>query len=86
VEIRAWQKVGSLGWQSNQLYSYVTFTVRGDTVTMTSATGYSDTWTVTGTATDRINVSSTRLGTVTIYNCTASVWPDLIRASNRGCR
>jgi hypothetical protein len=86
VEVRAWQKVGSLDWQSNQLFSYAAFTVSGDTVTMTSTTGYRDTWTVTATATDRITINSTRLGNVTVFNCTATVWPDLIRASNRGCR
>lgn len=86
VEIRHWQRIGTLGWQSNQIYT-ADFTADEDEISLSSDTGYSEQWRIAERHPDHIVVQDKRGGTsVTWFNCAAGGWPDLIRASTRGCR
>lgn len=84
VEIRNWQYLGTLGWQSNQNYTYATYTATDNTITITTATGYQEEWDVIERTETTVTLGSTIRGNVRWYNCSAG-WPYLIKASTRGC-
>lgn len=87
VEIRAWQKIGTLGWQSNQLYSYATYTVSKGQLAITTASGYRENWQIGQNTTTSVTVESLDgRGTITWYNCKEPGWPALILASTRACQ
>lgn len=84
VEIRAWQLIGTLGWQSNQQYT-ASYEATDKRVVMISPTGYKETWEI-------IEVTSSKMlielngQQVYVYNCSEPGWPSLIKQSMRGCR
>jgi hypothetical protein len=88
VEIRNWVHMGTLGWQINGSGVPADYTADEDEISFTSPTaGYSREWRIVERHPDRIVVQDKRGGTsFTLFNCTADGWPDLIRASTRGCR
>lgn len=87
VELRAWQRIGTLGWQSNQIYSYSLFEVKGNDIAITTASGYRENWRIrqhSGTAMTLESLDGR--GTVTWYTCKEPGWPELVLRSMRGCR
>lgn len=87
VEIRNWQYIGTLGWHINSSIP-ADYTADEDEISFSSPTaGYSREWRIVERHPDRIVMQDQRGGApFTLFNCTASGWPDLIRASTRGCR
>jgi hypothetical protein len=84
VEIRAWQLIGTLGWQSNQTFTAL-FEANENQVFITSATGYQEVWNIIDVQGSRmlIEVNGEQ---VAIFNCSEPGWPGLIRASTKACR
>ncbi|MDY7225024.1 hypothetical protein [Hyalangium rubrum] len=86
VEIRTWQRIGSLGWQSMQAFTAL-FTVNNQQITLSSPTGFQDVWQIIAVGQTSMTVQSQRDGTTfELFNCFAPVWPPLILASTRGCQ
>jgi hypothetical protein len=87
VEIRAWQAIGTLGWQSNQLFSAATFVATPQEISITSATGYQENWIIVGGQDTTMVVEDPGSGARYYwYNCAAQGWPPVILASMRGCQ
>ena len=84
VEIRAWQYIGTLGWQSNQQFT-ASYQATSNQVFITSATGYQEIWDILSIEPTRLLISLNGQQTY-IYNCNEPGWPVLIRSSVRGCR
>ncbi|MBD0377699.1 MAG: hypothetical protein ICV51_18980 [Flavisolibacter sp.] len=84
VEIRAWQQIGTLGWQSNQLYTAI-YEATDKQVVMTSPTGYREVWDIISVEPTKILVNLNGQQTY-IFNCSEPGWPTLVKASMRGCR
>jgi hypothetical protein len=84
VEIRAWQNLGTLGWQSNQQYT-ASYQATNDRVLITSATGFQEIWDILSIEPTRLLISLNGQQTY-IYNCNEPGWPILIKSSVRGCR
>ncbi len=85
VEIRAWQNIGTLGWQSYQSYTAV-FEADDHHISMSTATGYPEEWSITSIQSETMVVMNQSGASYTWYNCSAAGWPALIYSSNRGCR
>jgi hypothetical protein len=83
VEVREWQKAGTLRWQSNQQYNAV-YEATDKKVVMTSATGYTETWEILGVEPTKIQVNLNGQQTY-IFNCSEPGWPTMILESMRGC-
>ena len=73
-----------LGWQSNQTYPGM-YKAGEDEISISTPTGYNEHWRIVQRHSDRIVVQDDSGNSVTWFNCTADVWPDLIRASTHGC-
>ena len=84
VEIRAWQYIGTLGWQSNQQFT-AAYQATDSQVIITSATGYQEVWDILSIEPTRLLISLNGQQTY-VYNCNEPGWPVLIRSSVRGCR
>jgi hypothetical protein len=84
VIIQSWQQIGMLGWQSNQTYPGMYKADEGE-ISISSPTGYNEHWRIVERHSDHIVVEDDNGNSVTWFNCTANVWPDLIRASTHGC-
>lgn len=84
VEIREWQNIGTLGWQSNQIFTAL-FTATAESISLQSATGYREEWRIVQRYSDAMIVQDTRGNRYAWYNCSASGWPPLIYQSMRGC-
>jgi hypothetical protein len=87
VEIRTWVRMGTLGWRNSESVP-ADYTAGEDEISFSSPTaGYSREYRIVERHTDRIVVQDKRGGASVIwFNCAAGGWPDLIRASTRGCR
>ncbi len=87
VEIRTWVYMGTLGWRISGNVP-ADYTAGENEISYSSPTaGYSREWRIVERHPDRIVVQDKRGGPSVIwFNCTAGGWPDLIRASTRGCR
>lgn len=84
VEIRNWQRIGSLGWQSNQQFT-ADYQANDGQVSFRSPTGFVETLTFLEVRTDSLIVRDAAGATRQLFNCTAAGWPELIKASNRAC-
>ena len=84
VEIRNWQKIGSLGWQSYQLYS-AAYDTNGQQVRIVSPTGFSDLWTIVAVSQGFIDIVDQQGIQRRLFNCLTPGWPPLIFASTRAC-
>jgi hypothetical protein len=84
VEIRSWQYIGTLGWQSNQIFTAI-YEATDKKVVMTSPTGYTENWDIISVEQTKILVNLNGQQTY-IFNCSEPGWPDLILASMKGCR
>jgi hypothetical protein len=84
VEIRNWQRIGTLGWQSNQSFSAV-FEATDEEVVISSATGFEDVWTIVTVAPDGLEIRDSFGVQRVLFNCASSNWPQLVRASTRAC-
>lgn len=87
VEVRVWQQIGSLNWQSNQMFPTYTFTYSpaSKEIKMRSSNGRTETWTILKVEDEKMLVE--RDGQqVYAYNCSSPHWPDIIKRSMRGCR
>lgn len=87
LSIQGWQKIGTLGWQSNQNYSYNTFVYNSaaNQVIIKSATGYQQQWNILKVENTQMLVESNG-EQFTLFNCSAQGWPDGIKAAMKGCR
>lgn len=86
VEIRGWQQIGTLGWQSNQAFT-ADFTANTQEISIVSPTGYRESWVIVDRESYGMVVERVSTGEQSVwYNCEAEGWPALIYASMRGCR
>jgi hypothetical protein len=86
VEIRAWQYAGTLGWQSNQLFSFATYIADTRHIVISTATGYEENWQIVAHDATTMTLRDQATGTEVVwYNCAAQGWPPLIYASMQGC-
>ncbi len=84
VEIRTWQKIGTLGWQSNQQYTAL-YEATDKEVRISSPTGFQETWRIVQVENTRMLIEiNGQQGYV--YNCLEPGWPDVIRLSTKACR
>ena len=84
MEIRNWQRIGSLGWQSNQQFT-ADYQANDQMVSFVSPTGFTDTWRFYAVGPQGMDVIDSAGRIRNLYNCAAPVWPLLISLSTRSC-
>jgi hypothetical protein len=84
MEIRNWQRIGTLGWQSFQQFT-ADYQANDQLVTFVSPDGYADTWTYYAVGPIGMDVIDSAGRLRSLFNCTAAGWPTLILWSTRSC-
>ncbi len=85
VEIRAWQQIGTLGWQSNQQFT-AAFEADRNQISLVSPTGYREFWKISEVNPSYMKVTDTNDRSFYWFNCKEPGWPHLIHASMRACK
>jgi hypothetical protein len=84
MEIRTWQRIGTLGWQSFQQFT-ADYQANDQQVSFTSPTGFTDTWTYYAVGPMGMDVIDSMGRLRSLFNCSAPGWPLLIALSTRSC-
>lgn len=84
MEIRTWQRIGSLGWQSFQQFT-ADYQANDQQVSFVSPTGYTDTWTFNAVGPMGMDVIDSEGRLRSLFNCSVPGWPTLIALSTRSC-
>lgn len=84
MEIRNWQRIGSLGWQSNQQFT-ADYEANNELVVFVSPSGFADRWTFVAVGPQGMDVIDSAGRVRNLFNCTAPGWPTLIAFSTRSC-
>jgi hypothetical protein len=84
MEIRNWQRIGTLGWQSFQQFT-ADYQANDQQLTFVSPTGFTDTWTFQAVGPQGMDVIDSAGRIRNLFNCAAPGWPTLIALSTRSC-